>query len=419
MKLSKSFLSGLKIDVLLCFAFFLNPIIIKNFALYFYILEYGVAICYIIIKVKDVGALFSRIRLIDLYQIIGFFILLFLSFAYPTVHNTYDFSYVEVVLAVLRKFIILLFLFLILYNKYEDCDIISLFMKYYVLANILYVFGTIVFIAVPSLKGFWIANFGIVGARDDVLDSYGYIGRFGWAGYSGFRNTLDCSISILFIIFLRNRNLQGFSTTPTIGCIAICLIGNLLYGRVGILTSFLIVVIGLLDSHQINYKAIFVGSIALLISYYLIRYGVTHNELLKEWYIWFSTPIINLFTTGQLNNYSADHLFNEMIFLPNSSTLLFGDGMYTATDGHYYMNTDSGFMRQILFWGLFGTALSYGLTVLSIFKVINNNHLLKILFLVTLVVFEIKGEVFYEIWPLVFVIGLWGNVERTIIHGDM
>jgi hypothetical protein len=92
--------------------------------------------------------------------------------------------------------------------------------------------------------------------------------------------------------------------------------------------------------------------------------------------------------------------------MPNGTTLLFGDGRYVdAFTGLYYMRTDSGFMRQILFWGLGVTLLTYICWLHSLI-IIKRDWVLKIMLLVMCVLFEIKGELYYEMIPLFLIIAM-------------
>jgi hypothetical protein len=58
--------------------------------------------------------------------------------------------------------------------------------------------------------------------------------------------------------------------------------------------------------------------------------------------------------TGEFTTTSTSTLFNEMYFKVKYSTLIFGDALYSNTDGSYYMHTDAGYMRNILYFGIIG-----------------------------------------------------------------
>lgn len=396
-----------KIISVLLFSFFLNPIIIKQFQMFCYALEYGLALVYICLNYSIVKSIFHFIRKVDLIVISCVLLSFVLSIIYPTIHNTYDYSYINVIAAIIRKLLILLFLYVYLIKWYGFKESYFLFLYYFSIATSLYVLSTLLFIAVPSLKDIWISIIGIIGVREDVMNSYGYVGRFGWAGFSGFRNTFDCCVSIIFLLYSRFTNISStkISTRKYVALLFLNLLGTLFYGRIGIVVSLLCIFIALLAYKNVNYR-IFGFSLGLAILLFGIIFVLkNHNQLLSEWYNWISVPLINYFETGSFNNYSANHLFNDMIFLPSTETLIFGDGRYTSPDGLYYMHTDSGFMRQLLFWGLFGTTVTYFATLISIINCSKNSKVISTLFLMVFIFFEIKGEIYYEVLPLCFLLG--------------
>ncbi len=64
-------------------------------------------------------------------------------------------------------------------------------------------------------------------------------------------------------------------------------------------------------------------------------------------------PILNIIDNGTLESKSTDKFFEKHFFLPDTKQILFGDGLYTNTDGTFYMGTDSGYIRPILYGGMF------------------------------------------------------------------
>ncbi len=65
----------------------------------------------------------------------------------------------------------------------------------------------------------------------------------------------------------------------------------------------------------------------------------------------------NLIDYGTLTTTSSTHLTEDMYFPLSLRTILLGDGMYTSPLGGYYMNTDAGYMRNILLFGITGLFL--------------------------------------------------------------
>lgn len=91
---------------------------------------------------------------------------------------------------------------------------------------------------------------------------------------------------------------------------------------------------------------------------------------------------------------SLDNLFNHMYFKLNKDQLLLGDGKFTE-NGYYYMHTDAGIMRNLLFWGIIGSIMLYSFFfafVLLKTKKKTNSRYLGILIIVLCVIFEVKGQ---------------------------
>ncbi|WP_172840628.1 hypothetical protein [Sphingobacterium sp. B29] len=117
--------------------------------------------------------------------------------------------------------------------------------------------------------------------------------------------------------------------------------------------------------------------------------------------------VYNYIDTGETGTKSGE-ILDEMYFPISWQTFLFGDGIYTGKDGAYYMHTDAGIMRNILFYGIFGLLfivfghLFYFLKPLGrIFsdmkKEISFTSVNKLLFFLSLLLYTIvlqyKGEV--------------------------
>ena len=127
------------------------------------------------------------------------------------------------------------------------------------------------------------------------------------------------------------------------------------------------------------------------------------NTAIEGWYNWAMDPIIDLFSTGKIQTSSTDSLLG-MYFLPEWKTILFGDGFYMdPITGSYYMAVDVGFLRPMLFYGIFLTLIAYSIPVLlffSLFILDKRNWILSALLILTMFVFELKGEVYMAIIPV-------------------
>lgn len=108
-----------------------------------------------------------------------------------------------------------------------------------------------------------------------------------------------------------------------------------------------------LKINLINLSLIIILIIAVLFSIYLIDLNFIADRFQSMSKFAFEF-LYNFFNKGELSTSSTDTLFNKMYFEVPLDTFFIGDGLYTNPDGSYYMNTDAGYMRNILYFGIIG-----------------------------------------------------------------
>ena len=394
--------------VLFLFCFFLYPVMFKASSIISFAYMYGIPSLYLIVN-------FKMLKNIGLYQYIILslsVLLVVMSLAYPTYHGTYDYSYLTVATFVFRKIIVFLFLICMLAKRYGMNTSTELFMYYYALTHAMYVIGTLILVVFPQVKNIWFTIFAEVTASSELLKSYGYTFRIGWQGFSGYRLTFHCTICCLFLLYLYFVNNSNFHINyfQFIVTFSLCLLGNMFYGRSGLVLTILVSLAALLIWNRMHFIRV-LSSVVVLSMLGLGIYSLRDSPLISDWYYWVSKPISNLITTGSFNNYSVDNMKN-MVFVPEIRTIVLGDGRFTQY-GHYYMNTDSGIVRNILFWGLGGALVSYGMTLFSFARLWKRNELLALLLMTIFAVFEVKGDVYYEIVTLLLAISFIDEVKMN------
>ncbi|MFY0699747.1 MAG: hypothetical protein JXR04_02955 [Bermanella sp.] len=110
--------------------------------------------------------------------------------------------------------------------------------------------------------------------------------------------------------------------------------------------------------------------------------------------------LINFMERGEVQT-SSTNLLYDMYFSVSTHTMIFGDGKYVNQDGSYYMGTDSGYMRSILYWGLIGFIPSFISQVLLIFYIFKG-YRERLIFLMFILILNIKGEVLSHHYALHF-----------------
>lgn len=143
----------------------------------------------------------------------------------------------------------------------------------------------------------------------------------------------------------------------------------------------------------------------------------SRNDTIKTWFNWAFDLFVTFAKTGKFETESSNVLLEQMLFLPEIRTILFGDGMYTTLKG-YYMSTDAGIMRSLLFGGIGFALLRYlsfyiplGLRLFNTgMKSANKTMYLWVLLLC--IVFEVKGEILFSCIPIFIWIMALEQYER-------
>lgn len=410
-----------KIVLLLLFAIYIYPFYFKNLEIIGYIIIYLLPAIYVLLKLPNFKSIIRKCSVSQFICAVGIIILVIFSLIVPYTHETNDYSYFSIIFAILRKFVIYIFLFILIIskkrNRNENPEII--FMEFYVGATIIYILGTVCFSLCSPLREFWMSVIENEG-YSRLMNTYGYGFRVGWQGFSGYRNTFSCSVAVLFILYLLNYKSgykkYTFRTKKYFFCLIITLIGNMFYGRTGVLCSFIIIFYYIMAEKMLSLS--FIVKCGVLTIFFIICIVFLKNKIsfINDWIYWMSEPFVNLLETGSFNNYSYTNVTENMIFLPSDHTLLFGDGRYAGSNGSYYMGTDVGFMRLILFWGVIGMLIAYIVVFFSILSVEKKNNM-KICMFIIFIIYEFKGEIYYEIIAIMLAIGYMDKIVKGIKKG--
>lgn len=330
----------------------------------------------------------------SLFAIIGF------SLFIPTLHLTYEYSIVRAFVA--RVVILLIGILLYSFYLYKDSSEM-------ILKNIIYVFIIQSFIQLisfiyPEVKE--ILNIFRSESAIIIQENYGNIRGLAISGSAVFGLAICYGLIYIYYIIYWKDMFSNYKMLRLISFVLL-LFGGLSAGRtafIGIPIGLLYVVIMFFMKRRITIKInsnfniwntfitcmVFIGIVVL--SIFLLtneslqyRLETLADYVLQFYYIYEKT--------GRLATSSTDVLFSNMYFGVSTKTFLLGDGMYTDTNGSYYMNTDAGYMRNILFFGFFGVILLLIFQLLlfnwkSTSKVIEN-----ILIVLFILILHIKGDV--------------------------
>lgn len=363
---------------------------------------------------------------------ICYLITLLASIIVPILYSTFDFSYCAYVLLAAKlglKNIVLLIVFLRIFKEKSS---FYLFSKYYIMSCCIYICITLIMISMPSFKSFWISIIHINPSSKILTLKEQYVSRVGIDGFAGFTQTFMCSIGVIlnaYMIILNNSKLKKNHLLIHLSLFTL-ITGTFLYGRVGGIISFLVILILIMyyltKIRNIKRALAIIGVIMLL--FLSITHTAKNNDKVNTWLDWSFDYISNYKNTGNLSNASSNMMFN-MYFMPETQTILIGDGYYTEQGlGSYYKSTDIGFMRNILFFGIFSTITGY-FTIIFILigfkKCFSKNKnkigvMLSMLFFVQIIMFEMKGGIHYIMYATLlpfYCVLLYENKKRLLKLG--
>lgn len=321
-----------------------------------------------------------------------------MAYTVPVEKNTFDFSYYSSFLYYWVRVFMLVSTIPLFRNALE-------YAKAFIKAVNLYILFSLVLL-IPRIhtwyQGIVIDNANATTVMNEAL-SRGFevnqssYTRFGLQGFSGFECTILCSIAVLFCCYFIINSLHNNESIKGL-FIELCfsLIGNALYGRSGLMISILIVVVTVVYAAIIYQKVdlLFKFGVIIVAMYFYILFN--ENTLKQNDSIsWMLEGVFNFIDNGKFSTESSDML--KMMYIhPSVQTFLSGDGYYMVS-GHFYMMTDVGYLRPLLFWGIFGTILYYSLLLPSLSSIEKNFEKIDKFFvllttLILIVGFEIKGE---------------------------
>lgn len=329
------------------------------------------------------------------------------SFLIPIMYNTTDFSYFSNIFSTTLYLVFYVFLVAMIRKYFKEENTKKKLLELFTEVQLHYVLVTILFLLFPSLKMKWM-NLIIMTPRSmELIHQPSYISRVSWDGYAGFTSTVYSTIAVIICVYLIIEFYKVYKRINKKYFISLifALMGNAFYGRSGLLVSLLMLGIGLIyliimhKQYRIFYTIM--GSVAIL--FVIVSVIANFNSTIASWYGWAMEPIISLFETGEIQTSSTNQLW-DMWFIPDLKTLIIGDGYYSSPlHSGYYMETDVGFLRPILFYGFFFTLFYYLIPIVigvSLAKQNRESKLLVFMLFLSIFIFEIKGEVIFKFLPI-------------------
>ena len=328
----------------------------------------------------------------------------------PVLHRTNDYSYFTEYITIVAALLNCLVICVRICKTEGENNLSEKFMRNSIYAMALYVFSSLIAIVFPSYRDFIIKTVSMSDYARGVIQIEKYRTRIGFAGLSVYSSGIKCALANLFVLFFVFKSLRE-KTRISLGIWALYLLtilGEFLYSRTSLLLSmillvlFVIMVLTKLRRITPFLKFVLLGVFAAFIAILLIGQFEGDNASLA-WQLEVFTNMLN----GRGFNATSLNIMRRMAFVPSISTVLFGDGLYMSENGRYYMSTDLGYMRAILYYGLIGF-LFVVILIVNTLKVIPKIRkepeygMLAIMGFIAFIVFEIKGECMGVFYPVIF-----------------
>lgn len=426
MKQKKTFSFGF----LLLFALIQFPLRFQNYSNLTFLYVYFVPMVYLAVHLDWLCSFVRRIlRTKGTICLILFGIMLLSSCLWPVCMGTFEFSFIT---EYWRRFFLLLIknVFLVAFYEREvhsEHKSIEEYFTYYIYSMILYTAFSALILVWSGLRTAMLGCIYLTDKNIVDLQDPSYTTRFGWAGWSGFDATMLCTVGVMMacILILYNRDRVEVQT-KYLALSCLLMVGNMFYGRTGLTVSVLCLALIVLwaclrNQAKLVARIITVGVIGVAVLFIL----QSQVEAIQTWFNWAFSAVVNLIHTGKFqdNTGSVETLLDRMYWMPEMKTFLLGDGYYNGTDGLYYMHTDSGIMRLMLYFGIINyligiaaTGISYALLCGKMKTKLRTQEKIFAFLLMAIVtiLFEIKGESFYKIVCILLpVIFLKEGRERT------
>ena len=301
-----------------------------------------------------------------------FALMLFGAVLMPIAYGTSDFNFTyAIVLLLIEDFFGSILFCIYLYKRGKLT--VDYVIKLYI--DICFIQAVIILsmLLVPSVRDliFSVQKIDLSGLNE----RYGGIRGFGLAASTTYDLAVVLSVALIFIAgnFLTNKMKN---TAVELVKFVIIFAAMLITGRTGFIgvgiacLLFAYKIPKLSPLNKFRCVLIFLGMI--IISVYLFNLFVPKE--LKELIINYAFEVfINLAEKGKASSTSTDVL-KTMYFSMPLETFFLGDGRYIDPLGGYYMHTDAGYMRQVLFFGLFFSMAIYFLYLYLAIDIRRNIH---------------------------------------------
>ncbi|MFD1093967.1 hypothetical protein [Providencia vermicola] len=329
--------------------------------------------------------------------LIIYLIFLLSTISSTTFHNIYDFTIQKTIINGVLSFISSVIFSALFYSYFKNKTIERSF--YFVL--LIQSFIIILMLVSPEIRN--MIQSAIRSDEDiEKMAIYGGVRGLGLSDSVAFGLAATMGLlGYIFVFYL--KSLKALSIYKII-IFLMCFIAALSAGR----TSFLGFVLGIsiLIFQSITPKTILIylkysilSTLVCIITYFILINLPSIGSTIQSYSAYAFQPIINYIEYGSFSVSSTERL-QSMYFLPdNATTIFFGDGKYTNSDGTYYMHTDSGYMRFMLYFGVLGSLIPYTAFIFFLYYTVSRikgkNKSFFVGIIILSFIYHYKGEIVF------------------------
>ena len=281
-------------------------------------------------------------------------------------HGSYDFSIAKQMIGNLPVLVCSIFVFVVIFpTMTREKDIIKIIIDIFVIQSMV-IISAFLFPSILEIVEMFQYSNSIIGAgnrSNNIFRGFSISGDlfFGLSACYGF-------VFIFLSKYLLNEKKINFLHVLLL---LLIIAANVFIARTGFIGLFFALLLGVFYKSSMSKfkkakKIVFLISLILLTSWSLApnRY----KEIILNNVLPFAFEFLYSYSNkNQLETSSSNHLLEMYDVQISTKTFLFGDGLFTDSSGHYYRKTDSGYLRQILFGGIFylGFMIFYQLKIFS------------------------------------------------------
>ncbi len=234
--------------------------------------------------------------------------------------------------------------------------------------------------------------------RQYIYERYHGFRGVGLSVTSMFDFAIIQALSLLVVLFLSPNH--KIKITYISLAVVLSLSSSVLGGRIGLVIISLVVVFFIIFYKDFkHHKKLLLSLCVLLTMFVIIFVAVVGVE--NRFIQWAFEMFINAFENGSLMTTSMKELSSSMYYSLPTEIFILGSGVTDISNSSLFPPTDSGYMRLVIFYGIFGSAVLYlsFIAVLGYWSVmekrnkLNGNISFPLVFVTILFISQYKGPI--------------------------